>query len=100
MPVVALSLSPLLSAAPVTATGQAGLTIVGSGGPAGCAVTNETGGDATAALSGASGSPGSGTLTGVVLTGTGAAAGSTLSADLSLSKASAIGLETIYIGGH
>jgi hypothetical protein len=65
-------------------------------GPGECAVTNETGSDATASLSAATGTFAGTTLSGVSLSDGGV---DTLSADIELSKASAITNETLFIGG-
>ena len=89
------------SAGAVTYPAGSGLLVVTGNTSALCTVTNETGGNATAALSGASGTPGdpgTGTLTGVVLTKSGG--GATMTADLLLSGASGIAADDIlYIGG-
>jgi hypothetical protein len=67
----------------------------GASGPAACTVTNEEGGDATASLSADTGTFSNTTLTGLLLvSGT-----DNLSANVELSKATAIGNETFYIGG-
>jgi hypothetical protein len=75
------------------------IPISGSGSAA-CTVANEAGegvsGDATAALSAAGATWTTPTLADVVLTDSGV---NTLSADLTLSKTTAIGNETIYVGG-
>lgn len=77
------------SVIPVSGNGSAACTIANEGGDGNAS-------DATAALSGASGTWTSPTLSGVQLDD---GATHTLSADLTLSKAAAIGDETIYVGG-
>jgi len=68
----------------------------GTSGPAACTVTNEEGGDATASLAGTGGTFAGTTLSGLTLND---GASGTLDADVELSKATAIGNETFYIGG-
>jgi hypothetical protein len=67
----------------------------GTSGPAACTVTSEEGGDATASLAGTDGTFAGTTLSGLTL----ASGANTLTADVELSKATAIGNETFYIGG-
>lgn len=68
----------------------------GISGPGACTVANETGADATATLSAGAATFSGTTLSGVTLTD---AALNTMTADVTLSKASGIGNETLYIGG-
>lgn len=76
-----------------------GLAQAGSPTRAACVVTGETGSNATAALSGASGTWNNvDTLQGVVLSRT-VGGTETLTADLQLSKVTGIGNETIHVGG-
>lgn len=80
-------------------TAGVGLATNGTAGVA-CTIANETGSNATAALSGASGAWASPSLEDAVLAGTGDAAGSELLADVTLSDVSGIGNSTtLYIGG-
>lgn len=80
--------------APATSS-DTSVFVASGGGPAKCTVTNETDGNATASLSAATG-----TFSGTTLSGLSLKNGTdVLSADLELSKASAITNEDIFIGG-
>lgn len=81
-------------------TAGAGLATNGASGVS-CTIADETGNNATAELSALNASWSSLTLSGVVLDGAGDGSGKSLSADLTLSKASAIATDDIlYIGGE
>jgi hypothetical protein len=100
-----IGVEPTNAAATITVAASSGATATSSdnaaaypegvSGPAACTVSAETGADATASLAGTDGTFAGTTLSGLTLSdGT-----NSLSADVTLSKAAAIGNETIYIGG-
>jgi hypothetical protein len=99
------AVEPSNAAATITVAASSGATAsssdasvhaLGTSHPAACTVANETGGAATASLAGSTGTFSGTTLTGDTLTDVGL---DTLSADLNVNKATAIGNETLYIGG-
>ena len=81
-------------------TAGEGLATNGASGVS-CTIADETGSNATAALSAVGATWSSPKLSGVALDGAGEGGGRSLSADLTLSQASAIGIaDTLYIGGE
>lgn len=103
-----IAVEPSNAAATITVNAAAGSTATSSStadaypaaadsGPGECSVTNETGANATASLSAATGTFAGTTLSGVSL-GDGVTT-NTLSADVTLSKVTGIGNETLYVGG-
>lgn len=101
-----IAVEPTNALATITVNASAGATATsssignayaaGGSGPGACTIANETGADATASLSAATGVFAGTTLSGVSLSD---GALGTLLADVTLSKATGIGNETIYIGG-
>lgn len=102
-----IAVEPSNAAATITVSAASGATATSSStadaypaasdsGPGECTVTNETGSDATASLSAATGTFSGTTLSGMSLSD---GATNTLSADITLNKATAIANETLFVGG-